>query len=290
VNRLERFFAGSRQQGRKALVVYVCAGDPDLATTERLVPELAKAGADIIAPSDMMDGRVGTIRSALDDEGFTVELDSEGVYVVHGARPERWVRQTNFDNDEAVGYLADRLARLGVEDQLRKMGAEPGAPVRIGTYDFDWRPTIYAGADFTPGNRGSDYRLEDHGGRPTAAQRLAERKSRRIPYEQREAARLAAEAEATALARSARGGSPTGGSSSDGAPTAGSLTDGPLAEGSLTHGSLTDGSLTDGSLTDDRAEELTEDEYYAALAAADKRRASQAVARNAGLDEDDDLD
>jgi porphobilinogen synthase len=31
----------------------------------------ARAGADIISPSDMMDGRVGAIRSALDDEGFT---------------------------------------------------------------------------------------------------------------------------------------------------------------------------------------------------------------------------
>ncbi|MCA9692231.1 MAG: porphobilinogen synthase [Myxococcales bacterium] len=31
----------------------------------------ARAGADIIAPSDMMDGRIGAIRDALDDEGFT---------------------------------------------------------------------------------------------------------------------------------------------------------------------------------------------------------------------------
>lgn len=31
----------------------------------------ARAGADIVAPSDMMDGRVGSIREALDDEGFT---------------------------------------------------------------------------------------------------------------------------------------------------------------------------------------------------------------------------
>jgi Obg family GTPase CgtA-like protein len=29
---------------------------------------------------------------------------------VRGEKPERWVRQTDFDNDEAVGYLADRLA------------------------------------------------------------------------------------------------------------------------------------------------------------------------------------
>jgi porphobilinogen synthase len=31
----------------------------------------AHAGADVIAPSDMMDGRIGALRTALDDEGFT---------------------------------------------------------------------------------------------------------------------------------------------------------------------------------------------------------------------------
>ena len=43
-------------------------------TVDLLVKESlshAEAGADIIAPSDMMDGRVGAIRRALDDEGFT---------------------------------------------------------------------------------------------------------------------------------------------------------------------------------------------------------------------------
>jgi GTPase len=126
--------------------------------------------------------------AAVDDKGFTIEEDHDGVYVVRGVRPERWVRQTNFDNDEAVGYLADRLARLGVEEALAKAGAQPGAPVRIGAWDFDWRPEMYAGTEFTPGNRGTDYRLEDETHRPTAAERLAARKARRIPYEQLEVA------------------------------------------------------------------------------------------------------
>jgi porphobilinogen synthase len=44
------------------------------ATLELLAKEAlchALAGADIVAPSDMMDGRIGAIRSALDDEGFS---------------------------------------------------------------------------------------------------------------------------------------------------------------------------------------------------------------------------
>lgn len=48
MNRLERVLSESRRAGRKALVVYICAGDPDLGSTERLVPLLAEAGADVI--------------------------------------------------------------------------------------------------------------------------------------------------------------------------------------------------------------------------------------------------
>ncbi|MBV9380376.1 MAG: GTPase ObgE, partial [Streptosporangiaceae bacterium] len=49
---------------------------------------------------------------------FEVTRAGEGVFLVRGEKPERWVRQTDFGNDEAVGYLADRLARLGVEEAL----------------------------------------------------------------------------------------------------------------------------------------------------------------------------
>jgi tryptophan synthase alpha chain len=48
MNRVERHFASARGAGRPSLVVYLCAGDPDLAATERLVPALAAAGADVI--------------------------------------------------------------------------------------------------------------------------------------------------------------------------------------------------------------------------------------------------
>jgi porphobilinogen synthase len=44
--------------------------DATLALLARAAVSQARAGADIIAPSDMMDGRVGAIRGALDEEGF----------------------------------------------------------------------------------------------------------------------------------------------------------------------------------------------------------------------------
>ncbi|MFC8262979.1 GTPase ObgE [Streptomyces sp. NPDC057291] len=116
---------------------------------------------------------------AVDDAGFTVTLEEDGIYRVRGEKPERWVRQTDFNNDEAVGYLADRLNRLGVEDALMKAGARAGDGVAIGAEDnavvFDWEPTVAAGAEML-GRRGEDHRLEAP--RP-ATQRRRDRESER---------------------------------------------------------------------------------------------------------------
>ncbi|MFD4760184.1 GTPase ObgE [Streptomyces sp. NPDC058439] len=116
---------------------------------------------------------------AVDDAGFTVTQEEDGLYRVRGEKPERWVRQTDFNNDEAVGYLADRLNRLGVEDALMKAGARAGDGVAIGAEDnavvFDWEPTMAAGAEML-GRRGEDHRLEAP--RP-AAQRRRDRETER---------------------------------------------------------------------------------------------------------------
>jgi GTP-binding protein len=115
---------------------------------------------------------------AVDDAGFTIEETADG-YTVHGEKPERWVRQTMFDNDEAVGYLADRLARLGVERALAELGAEIGSAVTIGEVTFDFEPTAgMADETYLPTRRGADDRL-DTSTRPGPAQRLAAKKARR---------------------------------------------------------------------------------------------------------------
>ncbi|MEU0469134.1 MULTISPECIES: GTPase ObgE [unclassified Amycolatopsis] len=116
---------------------------------------------------------------AVDDSGFTIEEDPEepGGFIVRGARPERWIRQTDFGNDEAVGYLADRLNRLGVEDALAKRGAEPGCPVTIGNITFEWEPSTPGVAAHMTG-RGTDVRLEQNN-RVSAAERKEARRIRR---------------------------------------------------------------------------------------------------------------
>ena len=90
-------------------------------------------------------------------------INAEG-FRVRGARPERWVRQTDFSNDEAVGYLGDRLARLGVEEELMAQGAVPGVAVMIGPDEnavvFDWHPSIMANTRSEAPPRGTDVRVD----------------------------------------------------------------------------------------------------------------------------------
>ncbi|HEX2073129.1 MAG TPA: GTPase ObgE [Geodermatophilus sp.] len=133
--------------------------------------------------------RVTLTPRAVDDSGFTVtrDPDDEEAFVVRGARPERWVRQTDFTNDEAVGYLADRLNRLGVEEELAKAGAKAGDAVTIGDVTFDWVPTLPAGTLSAEeaaglGGRGTDARI-DAPHRVRAEERLAAKRARRVPYE-----------------------------------------------------------------------------------------------------------
>ncbi|HKR50266.1 MAG TPA: GTPase ObgE [Pseudonocardiaceae bacterium] len=121
--------------------------------------------------------------SAVDESGFeiTADPDHPAGFIVRGTRPQRWVRQTRFDNAEAVGYLADRLARLGVEDALAAVGARAGCPVTIGDVTFAWEPATPAGAAAVRlGGRGTDWRL-DGDERVGAAQRKVARRTRREP-------------------------------------------------------------------------------------------------------------
>ncbi len=120
--------------------------------------------ADEVAAQKAAEPPVESTRIVLrpvpvDQETFAVHKQGE-YFVVTGTKPERWVRQTDFGNDEAVGYLADRLARLGVEDALQRLGAVAGDPVVIGGSDdavvFDFEPMA---SERHQGPRGTDNRV-----------------------------------------------------------------------------------------------------------------------------------
>ena len=148
---------------------------------------VAAAAAEAVAP------RIVLRPKAVDAAPFTVRAEGgeeHRFYRIRGAKPERWVQQTDFTNDEAVGYLADRLARLGVEDELFRAGAVAGSTVVIGGDGgmvFDWEPTLTSTAELITSARGTDSRLDTN--------RRATRAERRADYFERMDAKAEARAE-----------------------------------------------------------------------------------------------
>jgi GTPase len=220
------------------------------ATHEGLRPlsfALARIVADAREAAPAPAPRVVLRPRAVDDTGFTVTPErtggpsGDGVrYRVRGEKPERWVRQTDFGNDEAVGYLADRLARLGVEEALFEAGAVAGSEVVIGDdvtgVVFDWEPTLVTGPGVLAAPRGGDPRLAGH--------TRGTREERRERYEVRRRARRDARAELAAGRRAGLWTDP------DGELPDGELPDGELPDGELPDGELPDGELPDGELPD----------------------------------------
>ncbi|NBY43855.1 MAG: GTPase ObgE [Micrococcales bacterium] len=118
--------------------------------------------------------RIQLMNLRREDSKFTVtreEYEGEEIFRVVGSKPERWVAQTMFGNEEAVGFLGDRLAKLGVEDALLKAGAVAGSAVVIGEGQkgviFDWEPTIASAGELIAGPRGYDARLDTNDRRTT---------------------------------------------------------------------------------------------------------------------------
>ena len=139
-----------------------------------LAETVAQARAN--APQPEETPRIVLRPRGRDEAAFTIARRSRGgedFFLVRGEKPERWVRQTDFDNDEAVGYLADRLNNVGIEKELLRAGAKAGDMVVIGPEDsgfiFDWEPTMQTGAELL-GPRGTDLRVDENA-RPSRKQR-----------------------------------------------------------------------------------------------------------------------
>ncbi len=152
---------------------------PVSAASHEGLRELTFAMAAVVAARRAEEPKVETTRIVLRPRStgggpeFDVRETGEG-WRVRGEKPERWIRQTDFSNDEAVGFLSDRLNRLGVEARLVELGAVEGDPVLIGDPEnavvFDFKPGIDAGAQML-GRRGEDQRFGES--RPASHRRRA---------------------------------------------------------------------------------------------------------------------
>lgn len=106
----------------------------------------AQAGADIIAPSDMMDGRVGAIRQALDEEGFTdvgiLSYTAKYASGFYGPYREAIGTDQTLKGDKATYYVdpantedAMREAEMDIAEGADMLMVKPGMPY----LDIIWR-------------------------------------------------------------------------------------------------------------------------------------------------------
>jgi GTP-binding protein len=114
--------------------------------------------------------RISLLPPKKDDSKYEIRTESQGeniIYRIIGPKPERWVAQCDFSNQDAVGYLGERLQKIGIEDELYKKGAKRGSTVIIGEQNgviFDWDPLVDSVAELVSEERrtNQDRRQEYH--------------------------------------------------------------------------------------------------------------------------------
>ncbi len=112
--------------------------DLTLELLARTAVSQARAGADVVAPSDMMDGRVGAIRTALDDDGLTdtpiLAYSAKFASAFYGPFREAADSTPAFGDrrayqmDPANASEAMREARLDVEEGADMLMVKPALP------------------------------------------------------------------------------------------------------------------------------------------------------------------
>lgn len=72
-----------------------------------------------------------------DEESFEI-VKEDGVFVVQGPKIERLFKMTNFNTEDGIARFARQLRRLGIEDELRSLGAKNGDTVRVMDFEFEF--------------------------------------------------------------------------------------------------------------------------------------------------------
>ena len=130
------FAAARRAQGIQTVAMSAVSGeglDGLRASLASLLPE-----ADELSQPPRSEGVVVHHIESVGDS-FRVDVE-DGVFVVRGKKIERLASQTNFEVEESAERFQRELARLGVEEELRRQGVAPGKMVRIGGSELEWEP------------------------------------------------------------------------------------------------------------------------------------------------------
>ncbi len=72
------------------------------------------------------------------EKPFTIVKDNN-VWVIKGAQVEKLLRMTKFQTDESVRRFSNKLRHMGIDDELRRLGAEDGDTIRILDLELEYK-------------------------------------------------------------------------------------------------------------------------------------------------------
>ena len=130
------FAQARRAQGVPVVAISATDGE-GLAELRSNLASLLPDAAELSEPPRSEGVVVHHIESVGDS--FRVDLE-DGIFVVRGRKIERLASQTNFEVEESAERFQRELARLGVDEELRRQGVVPGRTVRIGATELEWEP------------------------------------------------------------------------------------------------------------------------------------------------------
>ncbi len=72
------------------------------------------------------------------EKSFTITKEDDA-WVIKGKEVEKLVVMSRFDTNEAVLRFSNKLRKLGIDDELRELGAQDGDTIRILDFEFEFR-------------------------------------------------------------------------------------------------------------------------------------------------------
>ena len=135
-------FRAARAAEELAVVGLSAASGEGLDGLRAAISGLLPDAAELAAPPEPAGVVVHRIEGMGDR--FVVEREN-GAFRVRGKRIERLAAQTNFEIEESAERFQRDLARLGIDDELRRAGISAGDTVRIGAMELEWEPQPWEG-------------------------------------------------------------------------------------------------------------------------------------------------
>jgi GTP-binding protein len=129
------FRAARRRDGLEVVAISASTGE-GIGGFRTALAALLPSADELGTPAD--PAGVVVHRLDADPNRVTVSVDDDGAFRVAGRRIERLAAQTDFEVEESAERFQRDLARLGIDDELRRAGIRAGDLVRIGTTELTW--------------------------------------------------------------------------------------------------------------------------------------------------------